>query len=269
MRVGRNVHLTPAGQRLADHAETALAEDEHVRGELAQISRGRASGTIRVSFVQTVALALLPAVVANLTDTAPDLRLELEQIETPPALEDLRARRIDLAVGIDYAPVPPPRYPDIDRLDLLEEDVLLAVPSRSPLSRKHPLTVQDLRTMAWAVGNRGGGHHAVTEYLCNRIGEFEPDVRYHTDDALSLRALVSSGHAVTLLPALIGTAAPGVTLRILDGVHLKRVIFTAVRASTTQTANILQVRDALTQAAREATTGRTDARVIQPTQPAW
>jgi DNA-binding transcriptional LysR family regulator len=102
---------------------------------------------------------------------------------------------------------------------------------------------------------------AVVEYLCNRVGGFMPDVRHHTDDALILRALVSSGHAVTLLPALIGTATPRVALRQIDGVRLTRSTFTATRGSSCRSAAIQAVRAALAEVAREVTDGRDDARV--------
>lgn len=260
-RVGRNVRLTPAGHRLAEHGDQALALDEQVRGELAALSGGRAVGTVRTSVVQTVALALMPKVMGSLAETAPDLRLEVVHSVTRPALDDLRARRLDLVVGIDYDPVPPPRYSDLDYADLLVEDMLLAVPSRSSLSKKATVRIEDLEHAAWAAGPLGEGHRSVIEYLCNRIGGFTPDVRHHTDDALILRALVSSGHAVTLLPALLGTATPQVALRHMVGVNLTRTIFTATRASSRQSVGIQAMRTALAAAAREVTNGRTDARV--------
>jgi signal transduction histidine kinase len=43
LRVGRNVQLTAAGQRLADHAEQALAADEEVRAQLTAAFDGLAS----------------------------------------------------------------------------------------------------------------------------------------------------------------------------------------------------------------------------------
>ena len=63
-RVGRNVQLTPAGWRLAEHAEQALAADEAILTELAGLG-GTPRGRVRVTFVQTPALALLPRALAH------------------------------------------------------------------------------------------------------------------------------------------------------------------------------------------------------------
>ena len=85
-RAGRNVELTDAGRRLAAYAEEALAADEAVRTELA--SAGDAPrGRLRMTFVQTPALALLPGVFERLAETAPELEVEVVQIETAPGLE--------------------------------------------------------------------------------------------------------------------------------------------------------------------------------------
>jgi DNA-binding transcriptional LysR family regulator len=260
-RVGRNVQLTAAGHRLADHAEQALSIDEEVRAELATLEGRDVAGRIRVSFVQTAALALLPTAMATLARTAPDLRIELVHRETVPGLEDVRARALDLALGIDYDPVPPPTHHDIDRVDLIEEDVLLAVPSRSQLSNQAVVSLTGLRDRIWAAGPAGGGHSSAIEYLCSRVGRFRPDIRHRTDDALILRALVSSGRAITLLPALIGTATPRVSLRPIDQVQLRRTIFTAVRSSSQRLPAVHAVREALLESAQHAASGRADVRM--------
>ena len=113
-RVGRNVQLTPAGWRLVEHAEQALAADEAIVTELASLE-GRPRGRVRVTFVQTPALALLPSALAALAESAPDLRVEVSQRETAPALEELRSRAVDVVLGIDYDPVPVPRHRDVHR----------------------------------------------------------------------------------------------------------------------------------------------------------
>ena len=132
-RVGRNVQLTPAGWRLAEYAEQALAADEAILTELAGLG-GTPRGQVRVTFVQTSALALLPHALGTLAEQAPDLRIEVFQRETRPALDELRSRAVDLVLGIDYDPAPVARHRDVDRVDLIRERVLMAVPAQDPLA---------------------------------------------------------------------------------------------------------------------------------------
>jgi DNA-binding transcriptional LysR family regulator len=250
-RVGRNVELTAAGRRLAAHAADALAADEAIRTELA--SAGDAPrGRVRMTFVQTPALALLPGVLDRLATTAPDLQVEVVQRETAPALDELRSRAIDVVVGVEYEPVPVPRQRDVDRRDLMREDVLLALHPEHPAVRKRgPIRLAACEHAAWASGHRGTGLDAVVRNVCNRLGGFEPDIRHRSDDGLVLSALVASGRAVALLPALLTAAVPQIVTRRLREERLQRTIFTATRTTTTDAPPVLAVRQALRDTARQ------------------
>jgi DNA-binding transcriptional LysR family regulator len=89
-KAGRNVELTEAGHRLAEHAAQALAADEAVRAELATLE-SEVRGNLRMAFVQTPALALLPGVLDHLSRSAPKLEVEVVHRETVPALNELRS----------------------------------------------------------------------------------------------------------------------------------------------------------------------------------
>jgi DNA-binding transcriptional LysR family regulator len=250
-KTGRTLQLTPAGHRLAEHAAHALAQDEAVRAELATLS-GAPRGRLRLTFVQTPALALLPATMATLATTAPDLRVEVIHSETAPAIADLRSRAVDLVVGIEYDAIPVPRHHDVDREDLLREPVLLVVPVDHPRAGSGaPIPLAAVEHEAWAAGQPGSGHSAAVDHLCNRLGNFAPDIRHRTDDGLLLRALVASGQAVTILPSLIATATPQVAARPIAEGEVHRTIFTAARTSATDAPAVRAVRAALRAAAAE------------------
>jgi DNA-binding transcriptional LysR family regulator len=254
-RVGRNVALTAAGLRLAEHAEAALTRDEAIRAELAMLGAGP-RGHVRLTFVQSPALALLSATLVRLAEAAPDLRAEVVQQETAPAIEALRSRAVDVVVGIEYDPVPVPRHRDVDRRDLIREEVMLAVPLGSART-----TLADVEHEPWAAGQPGSGQAAAVENVCNRLGGYAPDIRHRSDDGLILRALVSSGQAVTLLPALIAAATPGVAAHRIPGLY--RTIFTATRTAAAEAPAVVAVREAIETAAHAAAAGRDDIRVAQ------
>jgi DNA-binding transcriptional LysR family regulator len=261
-RVGRNVELTPAGRRLAAYAEEALAADEAVRTELAAVDDAP-RGNVRMTCVQTPALALLPGLLDRLAGAAPDLRVEVLQRETAPALGDLRSRAVDLVLGIEYEPLPVARHRDVDRQDILREDVLLALhPQHAAIGRRGPVPLAATEQDAWAAGHRGTGLDAVVHNVCNRLGGFDPDVRHRSDDALVLSALVASGRAVTLLPALLATAMPQIVARGLREERLQRTIFTATRSTISDAPAIVAVRTALATTARQIAAQRRDIRLL-------
>jgi DNA-binding transcriptional LysR family regulator len=257
-RVGRNVELTSAGRRLAAYAGEALAADEAVRAELAAVDDAP-RGRLRMTLVQTPALALLPGLLDRLAGAAPDLRVEVVQRETAPALGDLRSRAVDLVIGVEYEPVPVGRHRDVDRQDLLREDVLLALhPHHPAVTKRGPVSVGATEHDVWAAGHRGTGLDAIVHNVCNRLGDFDPDVRHRTDDGLVLSALVASGRAVALLPALLATAMPQITARRLREERLQRTIFTATRSTITDAPAIAAVRNALAATAHQIAAARRD-----------
>jgi DNA-binding transcriptional LysR family regulator len=262
-RAGRNVQLTPAGVRVAEHAAQALDADEAVRAGLAQVGDAP-RGRVRATFVQSTALALLPATLSSLAASAPDLSVEVAQVETAPALEALRSREVDVVVGVEYDPVPVSRYRDVDRRDLVREDVRLVLPADHPLAADGgPVALASVERSRWAAGHRGTGHAALIESVCNGLGGYAPDIRHRTDDALILRALVSSGRVVTLLSALIGAATPEIALRPIAEGRIQRTVFTAVRAATAEAPTVIALRRALYAAARAATARRDDVTLVR------
>ena len=261
-RVGRNVELTPAGRRLAAYAAEALAADEAVRSELASAADAP-RGRLRMTFVQTPALALLPGVMERLAETAPALQVEVVQSETAPALDDLRSQAVDLVVGIEYDPVPVPRQRDVDRRDLMREDVLLALhPQHGAATKRGPIRLAALEDAAWASGHRGTGLDAVVRNVCNRLGGYEPQIRHRSDDGLVLSALVASGRAVALLPALHATRMPQIIARRLREERLQRTIFTAARVTATDAPAIDAARDALLYTARQVAAQQRNLEVL-------
>ena len=219
-----------------------------------------------MTFVQTPALAFLPGLLDRLADAAPDLQVEVTQRETAPALEDLRSRAVDLVVGIEYDPVPVPRQRDVDRRDLMREDVLLALhPEHPAVTRRGPVRIGACEHAAWATGHRGagGGLDAVVRNVCNRLGGFEPEVHHRSDDGLVLSALVASGRAVALLPALLTAAMPQITARRLREERLQRTMFTATRTTTAEAPAVIAVRQALRETARQAAARRRSLEVLK------
>ncbi len=259
-RAGRGVELTEAGARLAAYAERALAAEEAALAEVASLGDGP-RGPVRLSFVQTPAHALLPPLLAGLAVTAPGVEVEVTHLETLPAMEGLRSRAIDVAVGIEYDQVAVPRHRDVERRDLLVEGVRLVMRADDPLAAREVIDLSRLREAVWAAGHPGTGHAALVEAACNRLGGFAPDIRHRSDDALILGALAASGRAVTFLPALAVAAVPGVASRQVAGAAIQRRIFAATRASGSSSPAIAAVVGGLADAARHAAAGRGDVRI--------
>jgi DNA-binding transcriptional LysR family regulator len=261
-RAGRNVELTAAGRRLAAHAEQALAADEAMRTELAALA-DVPSGRIRMTFVQTPAIALLPGTLERLAASAPQVEVDVIQRETAPALEDLRSHAVELVLGIEYDPLPVGRRRDDHREDLAREDVLVTLHHNHPAARQPgPVHLASLQDATWATGHPGTSIDAFLRNACNRLAGYDPNIRHRSDDAIVLSAIVASGRAIALLPALFATGTPGLTSRPAQEGTLQRTIFTVARRTARDAPAIRAVRQALQETAAQVAASRNGIKIL-------
>ena len=253
---GRRVRLTDAALVLVAHAEELLAAVERAEADLAAAAAGAVGGIVRVGSFQTASLhLLLPAIVA-LRDTHPGVQVRLVEAEPAPALDALRSHQLDLVLADEWTGEPRPRLEGLDREDLFEEPVHVALPAgRAP---DGPVELGELREAAWATGERGGSMEGLVRRVCNGHGGFEPRVRHHTNELSMLLALVEHGEAATLLPAIALYDAPdSVAARPIAGAALSRTVFTAARTGSDHRPALVAVRDALRTAAAVSPARRT------------
>jgi DNA-binding transcriptional LysR family regulator len=247
---GRNLRLTDAALVLVAHAEELLAAVERAEGDLAAAAAGAVEGVARVGSFQTASMHLVLPAMTALERSHPGVEVRLVESEPEPALEALRSHQLDLVLADEWTGAPRPRLPGLDREDLFEERVEIAVAAHEPVARGHTVDLHDLAEARWAAGDPGGGMHELVRRVCNGHGGFEPHIRHHTNELGMLLALVEHGQAVTLLPeiALVGAPA-GVVAKPIEGVALARTVFTAARTGADRRPALAAVRDALRTAA--------------------
>jgi len=264
-RAGRNVELTAAGHRLAIHAGQALAADEAVRTELAALA-DVPRGLVRMTSVQTPAIALLPETLKRLAVIAPEVKADVIHRETAPGLDDLRSNAADFVLGVEYDPLAVPRRREIHRQDLVREDVLVALPRDHPAaSEPGPVRLAALEDAIWATRRPGTGLEAFLRNVCNRMAGYEPDIGHRSDDAIVLSALVEAGRAVALLPSMFTSAASSVITRPVREGRLQRTILTAARRTASNAPAIAAVRRAFEETARYLAEHRKDVEISPQT----
>ena len=124
---GRRVRLTPAGQRLADHAVTILAAVDSARLDLDPDAEP--TGTVRVGgFATGIRVSLLP-IVADLAERYPKVELVISEYEPIEAFALLTDDDLDLALTYDYNLAPASPGPVLETVALWSVQWGLAVPA--------------------------------------------------------------------------------------------------------------------------------------------
>src|SRR3954470_7627454 len=128
-RAGRGVRLTDSALMLVEHADALLE-----RAALAEADLAAAAGTLigraRIAGFQSVVLRIaLPAMQALARD-APRLRCELVEAEPEQAIPALAVGDLDLVLGDEWQHGPRRLPAGLERHDLFEDPVQLALPAR-------------------------------------------------------------------------------------------------------------------------------------------
>jgi DNA-binding transcriptional LysR family regulator len=254
VRAGRGVRLTDPALMLVEHADALLERAALAESDLAAAA-GAVTGRARIAGFQSVCLRLaLPAMEALARD-APRLRCELVEAEPEQALPELAVGDLDLVLADEWQHGPRRLAAGLERHDLLEDPVLIALPARHAIARRHrdAVPLGALADAIWVTGHAEMGWDEMTVRTCREHGGFDPDVRHRTNDANASMALVARGLAVALLPRFaLPARTRGLALRAIAGTSVARSIFAVTRATDAARPSTRAVLAAIRAVAAEA-----------------
>jgi LysR family transcriptional regulator, benzoate and cis,cis-muconate-responsive activator of ben and cat genes len=191
----RTVKLTPAGKVLRDDAELLLQQIAEIELRVTRIASGDL-GHLRIGFVASATLELVPAITLAFRKRYPRVSLELKNMPTVHQLEALRAGTID--AGFVRMPL---GAQDLS-VGLVHREPFAMVLSKShPLARKKDLAVKDLAGEPFIAYGRRWAPDFYDHWtsICRRAG-FTPTVIQETAEMATALALVAAGLGVAILP---------------------------------------------------------------------
>ncbi|WP_078651397.1 LysR family transcriptional regulator [Streptomyces xylophagus] len=250
-REGRGVRLTGQARVLLAHADVIAAQLERARADLAAYGEG-GRGAVRIGCFSSGILGLLPGALRALAERLPHVRVDVVEAEPPDLFTALDGGQLDLAVAVDFAAAPPHTDTRYRRTDLLTDVLDLAVPPDHPLADRSRVSLRELATDAWIIGDARSCCGAVARSVCAAAG-FTPDIRHAVNDWGALAALVEAGQGVALIPRLVQPLYGHRQLALLttEGAPPSRNVFAAVRAGAEGDPVLGAVRDQLKLSARE------------------
>jgi len=209
-RTPRGIRLTEAGRVLLGHAEAILDRMSAAHAQLESVAR-MAGGRLRIGAFQSATATVVARAIAAFAREHPNVEISLVEAVTRDAVARLRAGDIDLAVVT--------HFPDLDGtdaevVDLVDDELLVALPATHRLAHKPRLRLRDLRDETWI--EAGGGTQPTLLAAAARIHGFEPRVSFAAEQWLSKQGLVAAGVGITLIPGLaIASARDDIVLRSL------------------------------------------------------
>lgn len=200
-RQGRGIRLTPAGQILAEHAVTVVAEIDAALAAIEDL-RGERGGTLRLVGFPSASATLVPAIMRGLEDNAPGVTLQYREAEPPAAIEMLRNGDVDCALifiydGASDLPAGSVFTP------LWNEDMSLVLGAEQAQGMTEA-RLEDFAEQHWIAGCEKCRGHLLS--AAHESG-FEPDIIQETDNVPAMIAMAAAGGAVALVPGLALAAA--------------------------------------------------------------
>ena len=241
---GRGRRLTPAGAELVDRTESILRELEAAEAALERTTT-QVAGVLRCAAFASAHRALLPRAIAHLSELHPDLRVTTRDMEPEDSLPALKLGELDLALAQEYAFAPMAADPALERTELLDDPLSVALPAEHPLASAASVDMRELADAPWIAGSVGSFCHLVVVHSTRAAG-YEPRITHVTNDFDVSYALVAAGAGVGLVPELAGPPPPGVVLRPVAGAPPARRIYVAVRAGSAERPALAAMLDALT-----------------------
>jgi DNA-binding transcriptional LysR family regulator len=194
-RSSRSVKLTPAGAFLLERARRTLANvNEDLEG-VRSVARGEV-GLLRVGFVGSAMLTLLPETLRRYRSLYPKVQLRLAEFHTSFLMEQLRAGSLDVAVLRDGGV-----SEDFHIEPLYAEPFIALLPARHHLARRAAVAVEKLRDESFVFFPRIAGDFAWQNAvgIFHRHG-FEPRVVQEAPQWLTIARLVRAGIGLSIAP---------------------------------------------------------------------
>jgi DNA-binding transcriptional LysR family regulator len=192
----RHVELTPAGSALLPEAHRTLAAADRALAVVSAVAAG-SSGRLVLGFVGSLAHGVLPLLVRELRQQAPEIEISLREANTAQQMELLRLGLLDAGL------VRPPIEAEGIEIEVVGHEPLRAVlPEEHPLAGASAIRLEQLRDEPFVLFPRtiGPGLYDQILGLCRDAG-FSPNVVYESSATATMVAMVEAGVGVTVLPA--------------------------------------------------------------------
>lgn len=198
LRGPRGVSLTPAGAAALPSARQVLAKVDEMRNAVSKSETGE-FGRLRIGFVASATLDLLPRLLLAYRAKYPEVELKLEESRTAELLEDVEQGRIDAAI----VRTPIMHETGVTIRQLESDSMRLAVQKGSKWSKRKSVRLGELREEPFIVFSRERvpSMHAITMMMCQQEG-FVPRIAEEAGQMQTILCLVESGLGVALVPSV-------------------------------------------------------------------
>jgi len=217
------VRLTSEGVLLLPYAKTLCLEYQKLQKQVDELN-GIQSGLIRIGTISSIATHWLPHIIKAFQKDYPGIDYELLLGDYSEIESWILEGRVDCGFLLQ------PAHPDLETIDLGQDELLVVLPAHHPLADFDRVPLKALCDQPFMLLDRGG--RSEVKEIFEQYG-ISPMVKFTTWDDYAIMSMVESGLGISLLPQLILQRVPyRIVTKKLD-VPAYREICLALRSKQT------------------------------------
>ena len=242
-RMGRTIRLTDAGRSFLPHAQRALQSIKEGTDAIASL-RNVDRGTLSIGTAPTVGTYVLPSILQRYALQYPGVEVSIRTGRSEEVMAMVLADEVQ--IGFE-------RYlthPDIETIELYEDDIYLMASADHPFAARSTVTVEDVARESVVFFDVGSSYHAISQAIFRETG-VAPRHSLDVDSLEMAKHLVLRGLGLAFLPRVAvereleeGTV---VAVKIKGSEPLRRRITLIYRRRRLQSRAMLALLDLLKQ----------------------
>ena len=196
-RLPRGVKLNAAGKLFWDDARRILAEVQEATRRAECVASGKA-GTLRVGFVESISWhGVVPESFRRFREKQPNAELIPVPMLSLAQVEAVGLGRLDVGFVVSMGTF----GKELDYRVVAQHRIVLAAPSKHPLTRQTKVKLSDLSNLPFVCFPRRANPAAYDHLMdaCSRGGLKSPRIVQEADDHATILSLVSCGLGVALV----------------------------------------------------------------------
>ncbi|WP_440651743.1 LysR family transcriptional regulator [Cysteiniphilum sp. 19S12-1] len=190
--IGKKVFITPSGQKLYDSATQIQETLVNTETEIKNIN-GQISGKLKVSAVSTAKYfipRLLGAFKKNHTE---NFDIELKVCNRKEIIERLNENLDDFVIMSQ-----PPKDKGLLIKDFFEDQLVVAVSSKSDLLKKQNWCLDELASQNWVIREEGSGTRIVMQKLFDE-NEIKPNIVMEVGNNESIKQIIMADMGISIV----------------------------------------------------------------------
>lgn len=199
-RIHKSVRLNYYGQEFLKSVDHIIRELENGVRSIQQL-RNPEQGFIRLGFIQTLGISIVPQILSAFVARYPQIHIEIVQAGIKGCFDLIEANDIDVSIVSTYTPIQ-----QIEWHPLVVEELYGYCSQHHPLAGQSAINLSELQDFPFIGYHPSISMHHTLKDWCKAAG-FTPTIAFEGIDVPTMAGLISANLGIGILPPYIGIEA--------------------------------------------------------------